>query len=81
MLEKRHGKAALRLHAARHEQVTEQTIAYDEACIRGENHEIYQFGEGVNEGPALGINRETIHVPGLDQPISLSVPHPYEDMS
>ena len=81
MLEKRHGKAALRSHAARHEQVAEQTIAYDEASIRGENHVIYQFGEGVIEGPALGINSETIHIPGLDQPITLSVPNPYEDMS
>ena len=49
--------------------------------VRGENHVIYQFGEGVIEGPALGINSETIHIPGLDQPINLSVPNPYEDMS
>lgn len=80
MLEKRHGKAALLAHARAHERVAENTQQYDEECIQGNTELIYRFGEGVVEGPSLSISDSEIRIPGLDQPISLAVKSPFEDM-
>lgn len=78
LLEKRHGKDALRTWQTRRERVVESAHAYDEAAQQVIPDPIYRFGEGVIEGTDLGLSSECISVPGYDQEVSLNVENPYE---
>lgn len=81
MLGKRHGRQALRDWEARHESVAGAIDAYDSAMIRGEVDPIYQFGEGVINGPELSLSGDEIRIPGFSQTVDLRIPSPYPDMS
>ena len=80
MLTKRHGLAAMQTYKARQETVAAATMAYDEACTKGETQPIYRFGEAVVDGEALTLTPEMISIPGQTHPISLTPTNPYEDM-
>ena len=80
MLEKKHGSNAMKAHSMRNETVKEVAVAYDDSMLAGENSAIYRFGEGVIEGNELSVSAEKIDIPGHQQPISLDVPNPYDDM-
>ncbi len=80
MLEKRHGKDALKKHARLNEAVQENTRQYDLDAIAGKTAPIYHFGENVIEGTELQLSENEIRIPGYEQPISLDLANPYEDM-
>ena len=79
MLEKKHGKDAMTRHAGLNEAVVEESAAYDESMIAGENSAIYNFGVGVVQGEELTISNSCISIPGLDNEVSLEVENPYSD--
>ena len=81
MLEKKHGKTAMASHSQRNEAVQASATEYDVATTAGENRLIYNFGEGVIEGDALGLSENEITIPGHSNSINLRVENPYEDMS
>jgi acetoacetyl-[acyl-carrier protein] synthase len=81
MLERRHGKAAMRDYQKLNEAVAAAIGAYDERMMRGELKPIYQFGEGVLEGNDLDIDAAAIRLPGYEQPLGLDVPNPFRDMT
>ena len=80
MLQKRHGKDALTRHAQRHEAVHAKATAYDAIADDGDAV-IYQFGEGVLDGPDLSISSDSISIPGFAHPIDLALTTPYPDMA
>lgn len=80
MLEKKHGKKALRQHAKLNESVADKIREYDSLAIAGQTSPIYHFGEGVVEGEELGITATKITIPGLAQTIDLNLANPYDDM-
>lgn len=79
MLEKKHGKDAMKKHAGLNEAVVANSAAYDESMIAGENSAIYNFGVGVIEGEELTISSSCISIPGLENDVSLEVENPYSD--
>ena len=81
MLERRHGSATLSAWANANEGVREAISDYDARMTRGEEKPIYQFGEGVLDGPDLTIDANGIRVPGFEQPISLDPENPWSDMT
>jgi acetoacetyl-[acyl-carrier protein] synthase len=80
MLEKRHGKDALKKHARLNEAVQENTRQYDLDAIAGKTSPIYRFGENVIEGHELQLSNSEIKIPGYGQPINIDLPNPYDDM-
>jgi len=80
MLEKKHGKAALKNWQQRNESVTEKTAAYDQATIEGKTTAIYKFDNNVLDGADLQINQNQIRVAGHANPIDLQVENSYSDM-
>lgn len=80
MLEKRWGRNAMSQYRKRNRSVEQSAHDYDQAMDRGEVHPIYRFGEGVLKAEDLGINRESIAIPGYDQAVDLTIANPYEDM-
>jgi acetoacetyl-[acyl-carrier protein] synthase len=81
MLERKHGKAALRRHADRNEPVAAALREYDERVMHGDLRPIYQFGEGVLEGTDLEITTAALQIPGYDNPLDLQVTNPFDDMT
>lgn len=81
MLEKKHGKDAMKQYRKRNETAIESTAAYDSSTTAGKNALIYKFGEGVIDGEQLTLSPESIKVPGHTQQIDLNVPNPYDDFS
>jgi acetoacetyl-[acyl-carrier protein] synthase len=81
MLERRHGADALREWARRNEAVRAASADYDARMTRGEVAPIYQFGEGVLDGPDLTVDDHGIRIPGFGQPVDLDLPNPWSDMT
>ncbi|HSG90855.1 MAG TPA: beta-ketoacyl synthase [Pseudomonadales bacterium] len=81
MLRQRHGAAAMSAWEGRHEKVSEAIADYDVRMTRGEVAPIYQFGEGVLDGTDLTISDREIRIPGFDNPVSLDIGNPYDDMT
>jgi acetoacetyl-[acyl-carrier protein] synthase len=81
MLEKRHGKAAMKEHARRTEAVEGRAGDYDAAMDRGEIKPIYRFGEGVLDGTDLDISVDAIRIPGFGLPVRLDLENPFSDMA
>jgi len=80
MLAKRWGKDRIRDYAKRSDKAEAAAAQYDDVADNGEVLPIYQFGEGVLDGPDLGIERSTIRIPGFAHPVRLQSDTPYEDM-
>lgn len=81
MLARRHGAAAIAAWEGRREAVREAAADYDTRMTRGEMAPIYQFGEGVLDGPDLTIDDRAIRIPGFDQAVDLDLPNPWDDMT
>ena len=81
MLTKRHGKNAMHRHADRNEGVHAAALDYDAATTRGETKPIYHFGEDVLQGEDIGINAESLTVPGYGTKVSLEAENPFQDMT
>jgi acetoacetyl-[acyl-carrier protein] synthase len=80
MLTKRWGKTRMQEHARHSEKAEQQAADYDDVADNGEVLPIYQFGEGVLDGPDLGIDGDSMRIPGFAQPVNLALGTPYEDM-
>ncbi|MBD3646890.1 MAG: beta-ketoacyl synthase, partial [Pseudomonadales bacterium] len=81
MLEKKHGKEAMKNHARLNEDVQQKSQRYDADATAGKNSLIYNFGINVVEGEELDLSANAITIPGYEQSVSLDVPNPYEDMT
>ena len=81
MLTRRWGKERMLDWERRSESVRAARADYDAACLAGSVDPIYQFGEGVLDGPDLTLTSAAISIPGYDQPLELDPPNPYPDMS
>jgi len=80
MLEKKHGKAALKNWQQRNESVMEKSAAYDQATIEGRTTAIYKFDNNVLDGTDLQIDQQQMRVAGHLNPINLQVENSYSDM-
>jgi acetoacetyl-[acyl-carrier protein] synthase len=80
MLEKKHGKAALKAWQQLNEPVMEKTAAYDQATIEGRTTAIYKFDHNVLDGTDLQIDQHQMRVAGHVNPIDLQVENSYSDM-
>ena len=81
MLRARHGSKKLQTHDVRHEKIAETAYDYDQESSKANIPPIYHFGEGVLEGTDLTLTTDEIRVPGFEEPISLKLDNPYEDMT
>ncbi|MEM9623349.1 MAG: beta-ketoacyl synthase [Pseudomonadota bacterium] len=81
MLEARWGKSALTEHQRRNEAIKAAAADYDQRADNGEVLPLYQFGEGVVEGDAMGLTPDELTVPGFANSISLQIENPYADMA
>ena len=81
MLTKRWGKDKMLAYQKANEQVAANANHYDDHADDGSILPIYQFGEGVLDGDDLEISPEQMRIPGFQNPVSLQLENPYEDMS
>ena len=81
MLQRRHGKQAMRSYDQRNESIRHTAAEYDARMTGGEVAPIYQFGEGVLKGEDLTFSDEGISVPGFARDISLKIANPFQDMT
>lgn len=79
MLLARHGRDALKKHQAAQEKVAEAAERYDQQADNG-SQALYQFGEGVLDGPDLEISSHEIRLPGFSHAVGLDIADPYADM-
>ncbi|MEM1231052.1 MAG: beta-ketoacyl synthase [Pseudomonadota bacterium] len=77
LLERRWDRDRLLAHARAAEPVAAAARAYDDEMCEASVPCIYQFGEGVLDGPDLEIDDRTITVPGFGSAVDLDVPDPY----
>ncbi len=80
MLERKHGSAAMHEHGGRNEAVASAAAAYDEQMSTELMAPIYRFGEGVVEGDALQIDRNSVRIPGFARAVPLDIENPFPDM-
>ncbi len=80
MLERRHGKAAMKHYQKRNEIVCSNTATYDEASRKGRTGVIYRFDQGVLDGDAVDLSRDAVRIRGREHDISLDLENPYADM-
>ena len=81
MLAQRHGEQSMTRWRELNESVRAAATAYDERMIQGEEAPIYQFGEGVLDGPDLTIDDRSIRIPGFEQAVTLDFDNPWSDMT
>lgn len=77
LLAKRHGADAMAAWRERREATRAQAAVYHQQADAGHFAVRYRFGEGVLEGPELEVGADSIHIPGYQQPVSLSVDNPF----
>lgn len=80
MLETKHGKSALAAYDRENEQVRERAGDYDTACLQGRASPIYHFGEDVKQDEDVSFEGNELRIRGYDNPISLDLENPYQDM-
>ena len=68
-------------HRQKNEAVVEAAENYDEHADDGSILPIYEFGEGVLDGPDLGITDQAMTIPGFNNSIELNLENPYKDMA
>lgn len=81
MLTRRHGKSAITNWQNANESVYANAANYDDHADNGDVLPIYQFGEGVLEGSALGITASALNIPGFNNVVNLELDNPFPDMS
>jgi acetoacetyl-[acyl-carrier protein] synthase len=81
MLTRRHGKSAITKWQNANESVYANAANYDDHADNGDVLPIYQFGEGVLEGSALGITATALNIPGFNNVVNLDLDNPFPDMS
>ncbi len=81
MLTRRHGKSAITNWQNANESVYANAANYDDHADNGDVLPIYQFGEGVLEGSALGITASALNIPGFNNVVNLDLDNPFPDMS
>lgn len=77
LIQKRHGNGVFAEYQAKREQVVEKARSYDEKALQDIPEPIYRFGDGVIEGEELGIDSDSIDVPGYLKDVDLDVKNPY----
>ncbi len=77
LLVKRHGQAAVDAWRERAADVRARGEAYLARADAADFAVIYRFGEGVLEGPELGVDADGIRIPGYARPVSLAVDNPF----
>lgn len=80
MLEKKHGKKAIKSHLAKNEAVREKAKAYDESAMLGEALPIYKFNHNVVSGEDITLTDSNISIPGYGNDISLPTSSIYSDL-
>lgn len=83
MLQKRHGKKALKQHAKAHEKVERNSRDYEERTLKGDYGITYRFGTQVLDGlnaQDFRMDSKSIQLRGFDQPVDLSGTNPWKDM-
>lgn len=80
MLEKKHGKKALKKYQALNESVLEKANQYDLKAIQGRTTVIYKDSEKVLDENDLNLNEERMKIPGYDKTIDLKLKNPYPEM-
>ncbi|MCY4129217.1 MAG: beta-ketoacyl synthase [Gammaproteobacteria bacterium] len=78
LIKARHGNGAFTEYQTKRERVIERARLYDEKALEEIPEPIYRFGDGVIEGEELGINSDSIDVPGYARDVDLDVKNPYE---
>jgi len=81
MLTKKHGAQAMKAHQEKSEAVSGNIEAYHLAAQRGEAKTIYRFGEPVPSGDDLVWGKDSLNLPGFEQPVDLNLKNPFEDMT
>ena len=81
MLQARWGSKKMSAHRQKNEAVVEAAENYDEHADDGSILPIYEFGEGVLDGPDLGITDQAMTIPGFNNSIELNLENPYKDMA
>lgn len=80
MLEKKHGKKAIKSHHAKNESVKEKAKAYDESATLGKALPIYKFNHNVVNGEEITFTDSNISIPGYENDISLPTSSIYGDL-
>ena len=80
MLEKRHGKDAMKKYRTANESVSEQSAEYDAAMCAGHNRTIYHFDNNVLGSEAIEMTDKRIAIKNIKPEVSLNVKNLYEDM-
>lgn len=81
MLARRHGTQAHKHYLGKRETHLENAADYCARADLGDYAPIYRFGEGMIADEDIKIDRETLTIHGLDNPIELPTENPYSDMS
>jgi len=81
MLSKRHGSVAMRKFHERQEETQAAAERYDQDCLEGSIPAIYRFGQNMIDETELGIEPESLKVPGFPNTVDLNLENPYPDMS
>lgn len=77
LLVKRHGQAAVDAWRERTADIRARSETYLARADAADFAVIYRFGEGVLEGPELGVDADGIRIPGYARPVSLAVDNPF----
>ena len=77
LIKMRHGNDVFTKYQSKREQVVEKARSYDEKAMQDIPEPIYRFGDGVIEGEDLGIDSDSIDVPGYSKDVDLDVKNPY----
>lgn len=80
MLEKKHGRKAIKSHLAKNEGVKEKAKAYDESAILGEALPIYKFNHNVVSGEEITLTDSSISIPGYANDIFLPTSSIYGEL-
>jgi acetoacetyl-[acyl-carrier protein] synthase len=80
MLLKRHSQDVINDYTTKHKMVKAAQISYKQKADLGEYELVYRFGDGLIDDDGILISRQSIQLPGFDNPIKLDIENPYEDM-
>lgn len=81
MLEKRHGKQAIKDYLTRNEKIAEASASYDEAASAGRNDTIYKFDHDVLGFEDISLTDREISIRDYGSAVSLAVQNHYQDMT
>ncbi|MGV6807324.1 MAG: beta-ketoacyl synthase [bacterium] len=81
MLAKRYGDAAWKNYLARREATREAASRYELDADRAELNPTYRFGDAMVDEQQIAVTTSAMTIPGYDNPISLDMENPYDDMA